>query len=76
VLELKDKLDDMALPELSTAAGGAHHGPAADDALSALVNLGYPRPVAQKAIETAIDKNPAASGDFETLFRAAMASIR
>jgi Holliday junction DNA helicase RuvA len=76
VLELKDKLDDLAVPEISTATGGAHHGPAADDALSALINLGYPRPVAQKAIETAIEKNSAASGDFETLFRAAMAAIR
>ena len=75
VLELKDKLDDLAVPDLSTT-GAAHHGPAADDALSALVNLGYLRPVAQKAIETAIEKNPAAAGDFETLFRAAMAAIR
>ena len=75
VLELKDKLDDLAVPDLSTTSG-AHHGPAADDALSALVNLGYPRPVAQKAIETAIEKTPAAAQDFETLFRAAMAAIR
>lgn len=73
VLELKDKLDDMAIPE---AATGPHHSPAGDDALSALVNLGYARPVAQKAIETAIEKNPAAAEDFETLFRAAMAAIR
>lgn len=73
VLELKDKLDDLAVP---TAASGPHHGPAGDDALSALVNLGYPRPVAQKAIETAIEKNPSAAEDFETLFRAAMAAIR
>jgi holliday junction DNA helicase RuvA len=75
VLELKDKLDDMAVPDLATPAG-AHHGPAADDALSALVNLGYPRPVAQKAIETAIEKNPSSAEDFETLFRSAMAVIR
>jgi Holliday junction DNA helicase RuvA len=74
VLELKDKLDDMAVP--TAAPTGPHHGPAGDDALSALVNLGYPRPVAQKAIETAIEKNPAATSDFETLFRAAMAAIR
>ena len=74
VLELKDKLDDMAVP--TTPSTGPHHGPAGDDALSALVNLGYPRPVAQKAIETAIEKNPAAASDFETLFRAAMAAIR
>ena len=74
VLELKDKLDDMAVPTSSST--GPHHGPAGDDALSALVNLGYPRPVAQKAIESAIEKSPAAAQDFETLFRAAMAAIR
>jgi len=74
VLELKDKLDNMAVPV--AASPGGHHGPAGDDVLSALVNLGYPRPVAQKAIETAIAKDAAAAGEFETLFRAAMAAIR
>jgi holliday junction DNA helicase RuvA len=74
VLEIKDKLDDMAVP--MSDAGGVAHGPATDDALSALVNLGYPRPVAQKALETAIEKNQEVAGDFETLFRAAMAAIR
>ncbi len=57
VLELKDKLDDLAVA-IPTSAGGPHHGPAGDDALSALVNLGYARPIAQKAIETAITKGP------------------
>jgi holliday junction DNA helicase RuvA len=75
VLELKDKLDDLATT-IPATAGAPHHGPAGDDALSALVNLGYPRPVAQKAIETAIAKDPDAARDFETLFRAAMAAIR
>ncbi|HEU5340591.1 Holliday junction branch migration protein RuvA [Edaphobacter sp.] len=74
VLELKDKLDDFGAAAPATA--GAHHSPAGDDALSALVNLGYPRPVAQKAIETAIARSPEAADDFETLFRAAMAAIR
>jgi len=74
VLELKDKLDDMAVPVADSS--GVHHGPAGDDVLSALVNLGYPRPIAQKAIETAIGKDAAAANDFETLFRAAMAAIR
>jgi Holliday junction DNA helicase RuvA len=73
VLELKDKLDDMAV---SPATASAHYGPAGDDALSAMVNLGYARPVAQKAIETALAKNPDATKDFEVLFRAAMAAIR
>jgi Holliday junction DNA helicase RuvA len=75
VLELKDKLDDLA-KGIPTTTGGPHHGPAGDDALSALVNLGYPRPIAQKAIETAITKDPNAAHDFETLFRAAMSAIR
>jgi Holliday junction DNA helicase RuvA len=73
VLELKDKLDDMAVAPASPAAT---YGPAGDDALSAMVNLGYARPVAQRAIETALAKQPAAAQDFEVLFRAAMASIR
>jgi Holliday junction DNA helicase RuvA len=76
VLELKDKLDDLAVAIPTTTGGGPHHGPAGDDALSALVNLGYPRPIAQKAIETAIAKAPETAHDFETLFRAAMQSIR
>jgi Holliday junction DNA helicase RuvA len=76
VLELKDKLDDLAVPDMASATGGVHHGPAADDALSALVNLGYPRPIAQKAIEAAMEKNPSTAEDFETLFRAAMSAIR
>jgi len=73
VLELKDKLDDMAV---APATASAAYGPAGDDALSALVNLGYARPIAQRAVETAIAKQPAAAQDFEVLFRAAMASIR
>jgi Holliday junction DNA helicase RuvA len=75
VLELKDKLDDLAVA-IPTTTEGPHHGPAGDDALSALVNLGYARPIAQKAIETAIAKEPAVAHDFELLFRAAMLVIR
>ncbi len=73
VLELKDKLDDMAV---EPAAASVRYGPAGDDALSAMVNLGYARPVAQKAVETALAKQPDAANDFEILFRAAMAAIR
>jgi Holliday junction DNA helicase RuvA len=73
VLELKDKLDDLAV---APATASATYGPAGDDALSAMVNLGYARPIAQRAVEAAIAKNPAAANDFEVLFRAAMAAIR
>ena len=75
VLELKDKLEDMAVSAPSGTAASTL-GPVADDALSAMVNLGYPRPVAQRAIETALAKDPAAAADFELLFRAAMAAVR
>lgn len=73
VLELKDKLDDMVA---APAPAAAHFGPAGDDVLSALVNLGYQRPIAQKAIETAMAKDASAANDFESLFRAAMAAVR
>lgn len=73
VLELKDKLDGFAA---APVADSTHYGPAGDDVLSALVNLGYARPVAQKAIESALAKDAAAADSFEALFRAAMAAIR
>lgn len=74
VLELKDKLEDMAVEEAQAAASS--YGQAGDDALSAMVNLGYARPAAQRAIETALAKQPGAADDFEALFRAAMAAVR
>ena len=55
-LELKDKLADLAL-EME------HHPEAApkqgfyDDALSALVNLGYKKPEAEKALKTIYNQN-------------------
>jgi Holliday junction DNA helicase RuvA len=72
VVELKDKLEDMAIAAPAMLAAG----PAADDVLSALVNLGYSRPSAQKAIETAVAKDKGAAEDFEHLFRGALAAIR
>lgn len=77
VLELKDKLDDMAV----APAAASSMGTAADDVLSALMNLGYARPVAQKAVEAAWkqarENGAGAKGtSFEQLFRAAMDAIR
>lgn len=72
VVELKDKLDDFAVaPTLSTV-----QGPAVDDVLSALVNLGYQRPAAEKAIEQSIAKEKALAADFDGLFRGALKNIR
>lgn len=74
VLELKDKLDDMAGAAPQNAATPSL-GTVAEDVLSALLNLGYSRPVAQKAIET-VAKDASFAGDFEKLFRAAMVSVK
>jgi Holliday junction DNA helicase RuvA len=71
VVELKDKLEDMAVAPVMASAG-----PAAEDVLSALTNLGYQRPAAQKAIESAIEKDKAAGEHFDELFRLALKVIR
>ena len=79
VLEIKDKLDDLQGAQ-PTASGGFHAGPVADDVLSALVNLGYKRESAQKAIEAAIAKHDTTEltirTDFDQLFRYSMQAIR
>ncbi len=72
VVELKDKLEDMAAAAPAMAAAG----PAAEDVLSALVNLGYQRPLAQKAIEAAVAKDKSVGEHFDALFRAALMTIR
>lgn len=72
VVELKDKLEDIAVAPVAAAAAG----PAAEDVLSALTNLGYQRPAAQKAIEAAVEKDKSLGQDFDGLFRAALKLIR
>ena len=76
VLEIKDKLDDFA----SAPAPAAVQGAAVEDVLSALTNLGYQRPAAEKAIQQAIHqggaKEAGLAADFDGLFRAALKVIR
>ena len=73
VLELKDRL-----PRLQGAYGGPEgsaSGPAKvrDDLLSALINLGYHRPLAEKAVEAAIKTAP---GDrFEDILKRALREL-
>lgn len=73
VLELKDKLDDFAA---APAAVAQVLGAAVEDVLSALVNLGYQRLAAEKAVEHAVTKEPAVAESFDDLFRAALKVIR
>jgi len=70
VLELRDKLPQPTAeaPESSTPVSGV-----AEDVISALVNLGYQRAIAEKAL-LSIPKNGKPES-FEALFREALAAL-
>ena len=69
VLELRDKL---AVEKAGEIAATPALSPVEEDVLSALVNLGYQRAAAEKAL-AAVSKN-GKTGPFEALFREALAS--
>jgi holliday junction DNA helicase RuvA len=73
VLELKDRLPRVQTS--AVAAAGVEPAPAGvrDDVLSALVNLGYHRPLAEKAVETAIRSMP--DGGFERTLKQALREL-
>jgi Holliday junction DNA helicase RuvA len=69
VLELKDRL-----PRPQPAHAAAFDAPALrDDVLSALMNLGYHRPLAEKAVEAAVRATP--DGDFERSLKHALREL-
>jgi Holliday junction DNA helicase RuvA len=74
VLELRDRLAHLAIP-----AGGGELHPGApgerlrDDVLSALQNLGYHRPLAEKAVDSALSSTSAVT--FEQALRAALREL-
>ena len=71
VLELKDRLPQV---ELTAARDEGAEPPAMrDDILSALMNLGYHRPLAEKAVESAINATP--DGDFERTLKQALREL-
>ena len=68
VLELRDKLDAFGVPPDTVTAAS----PVEEDVISALVNLGYQRPMAERALVTLGD---ASGQSFDSLFRKAMAAL-
>ena len=68
VVELKDKLDDFAVAPVQSSVAG----PAVEDVLSALTNLGYQRVAAEKAIQQVVAKEAGLASNFDELFRAAL----
>ena len=55
-LEMKDKLSDLAL-KMEHQSDTESHGGYYEGALSALINLGYKKPQAEKALKTAYNEN-------------------
>lgn len=67
VLELRDKLEGFGVPAAAAAVS-----PVEEDVISALINLGYQRPLAEKALGR-LGSSPGES--FDGLFRKALAVL-
>ena len=73
VLELKDRLAQMAIPAGAAGAASPASGDRLrDDVLSALQNLGYHRPLAEKAVDASLKTNAAT---FEQVLKAALREL-
>ncbi len=68
VLELRDKLE-----EFTSAPPAPQATPVEEDVISALMNLGYQRPAAERALSMAA--RHATTGGFDALFREALAVL-
>ena len=73
ILDLGDKLDDV--PRDATAVGVRGEGAGAEDAIRALVSLGYTTADAEKAVRAALDSGPRGMSAPE-LIRTALAKMR
>jgi Holliday junction DNA helicase RuvA len=77
ILDLADKLDDLQVGIGTSGGGGGPkpEGAGAEDAIRALVSLGYSNPDAERAVRSAIDDGGKGMGAAE-LIRSALGKIR
>ena len=73
VLELKDRLAHLVVPMDVAPAGVPTGEPLRDDLLSALVNLGYHRPIAEQAVDATLKTNGVPT--FEGALKAALREL-
>jgi Holliday junction DNA helicase RuvA len=73
VLELKDRLAQLAVPTIDRAPEATGDGQLRDDVLSALQNLGYHRPLAEKAVDASL--GPTSMPTFEQALKAALREL-
>jgi Holliday junction DNA helicase RuvA len=71
-LELNDKLPAATLADEPESAAGDPGGNMRGDVISALLNLGYHRPPAERAVSAALKRTP---GDFEATLRQALREL-
>jgi holliday junction DNA helicase RuvA len=73
VLELKDRLPRVQVAAMAAGADEPEGSAMRDDLVSALVNLGYHRPLAEKAVTSAIKSMP--DGGFERTLKQALREL-
>lgn len=73
VLELKDRLTHLAVPDVDRAATLPSGDRLRDDLVSALQNLGYHRPLAEKAVESTLAATTTPT--FEQALKAALREL-
>jgi Holliday junction DNA helicase RuvA len=73
VLELRDRLPRVVAAAVSAGDAAVDAPGVRDDVLSALVNLGYHRPLAEKAVATALKSAP--DGGFEPTLKQALREL-
>ena len=71
-LELKDKMASFVPAEAALAPAAAGHEALRTDLLSALMNLGYHRPLAERAVDLALKAD---GGSFESTLRRALREL-
>ena len=72
ILELKDKLPVTSEGLAEDASSGDEAGGLRDDVMSALLNLGYHRPLVERAVAEVMTKS---TGDFEKTLRQALREL-
>jgi len=73
VVELKDRLPRAQFASVAAPGAAAAPEPVRDDVLSALLNLGYHRPLSEKAVDAAVKATP--EGGFERTLKHALREL-
>ena len=73
VVELKDRLPRLRPAVAAAGAGAVEPSTLRDDVLSALVNLGYHRPLSERAVDVAVKATP--DGSFERTLKQALREL-